>query len=90
LLIIGFFTPLAALGIVSTVTVATIVLMSKGEPFINPAGHSYENSSFYIFAGLAIALIGAGKYSLDRLVFGKRDGVEGETAQSELRQAATI
>lgn len=69
LLIIGLFTPFAALGIVATVTVATTVLIKKGEPFINSSGHSWENSSFYIVAGIVIALIGAGAYSLDALIF---------------------
>ena len=48
LLILGALTPLAALGIVGTMITATIFLIQRGEPFINPAGHSWENSAFYL------------------------------------------
>lgn len=65
LLLLGLLTPLAALGIVSTVAVATFFLIKEGQPFINPKGHSWENSAFYIAVGLALALLGPGSYSLD-------------------------
>jgi uncharacterized membrane protein YphA (DoxX/SURF4 family) len=51
LLILGALTPLAALGIAGTMITATMFLISRGEPFINPAGHSWENSVFYLAAG---------------------------------------
>jgi uncharacterized membrane protein YphA (DoxX/SURF4 family) len=46
ILILGALTPLAALGIAGTMIPATIFLIQRGEPFINPAGHSWENSAF--------------------------------------------
>ena len=72
LLILGAFTPLAALGIAGTMITATTFLIQLGEPFINPAGHSWENSAFYLTAGICQALSGAGPWSLDAWVFGRR------------------
>lgn len=73
LLIIGFLTPFAALAVAGTVAVAAVFLIQKGEPFINPDGHSWENAAFYTAAGIVLALAGAGNYSLDRLVFGRKN-----------------
>jgi putative oxidoreductase len=71
LLIIGLLTPLASLGIAGTMVGATLTLIQKGEPFINPAGHSWENSSFYLMLSVALSLLGAGAYSLDARLFGR-------------------
>jgi putative oxidoreductase len=73
LLILGALTPLAALGIAGTMITATIFLITRGEPFINPAGHSWENSAFYLTAGLCLALSGAGPWSLDVWLFGRNE-----------------
>lgn len=72
LLIVGFLTPLAALAIAGTMVGATWTLIQKGEAFINPAGHSWENSSFYLMLCVALSLLGAGAYSLDARLFGAR------------------
>jgi putative oxidoreductase len=72
LLILGALTPLAALGIAGTMITATIFLINRDEPFINPAGHSWENSAFYLAAGLCLALSGAGPWSVDAWLFGRR------------------
>jgi putative oxidoreductase len=71
LLILGALTPLAALGIAGTMIPATIFLIQRGEPFINPAGHSWENSAFYLMAGICLVLSGAGRWSLDARLFGR-------------------
>ena len=71
LLLLGLLTPLAALGIASTVAVATFFLIREGQPFINPKGHSWENTAFYVAAGLALALLGPGSYSLDAYWLGR-------------------
>ena len=60
LLFIGALTPLASHGIAGTMITATLFLMQRGEPFINPAGHSWENSAFYLTATICLALSGAG------------------------------
>jgi putative oxidoreductase len=75
LLILGALTPLAALGIVGTMITATIFLIQRGEPFINPAGHSWENSAFYLATGICLALGGAGRWSLDAWLFGRNENI---------------
>jgi putative oxidoreductase len=75
LLILGALTPIAALGIAGTMITATIFLIDRGEPFINPAGHSWENSAFYLAAGICLALSGAGRWSLDAWLFSHRNNV---------------
>jgi len=75
LLILGALTPLAALGIAGTMFTATIFLIQRGEPFINPAGHSWENSAFYLTAGMCLALSGAGLWSFDAWLFGGNGNV---------------
>ncbi len=72
LLILGALTPLAALGVAGTMIPATIFLIQRGESFINPAGHSWENSAFYLIAGICLALSGAGRWSVDARLFGHR------------------
>ena len=69
LLILGALTPFAAFGIAGTMATATIFLISRGEPFINPAGHSWENSAFYLMAGICLALSGPGLWSVDAWLF---------------------
>src|SRR5262249_26657746 len=66
LLLLGLLTPLAALGIASTVAVATFFLIKEGQPFINPKGHSWENTAFYVGAGGGGAGAGAGGGSVLR------------------------
>jgi hypothetical protein len=81
-------TPLAALGIAGTMAGATGTLIQKGEPFINPAGHSWENSSFYLALGVALTLLGAGAYSLDAMLFGRasEEFVNDRNPQTTLRR----
>ncbi len=83
LLIPGALTPLAALGIAATMISATIFLIARGEPFINPAGHSWENSAFYLIAGVCLALSGAGQWSIDAWLFGRHEN------SSKIRSAST-
>ena len=73
LLILGALTPLAALGIAGTMLTATIFLINRGEPFINTVGHRWENSAFYLMASICLVLSGAGPWSLDAWVFGRRN-----------------
>jgi putative oxidoreductase len=73
LLILGALTSLAALGIAGTMITATVFLIQRGEPFINPAGHSWENSAFYLTSGICLALSGAGPWSLDAWLFGRNE-----------------
>ncbi len=77
LLIIGALTPLAALGIAGTMITATVFLINRGEPFINPAGHSWENSAFYLMASICLAPSGAGPWSVDAWLFGRNENSVG-------------
>jgi putative oxidoreductase len=83
LLILGALTPLAALGIAGTMIPATIFLIQRGEPFINPAGHSWENSAFYLAGGICLALSGAGPWSLDAWLLGRDDSLVDGVGASE-------
>ncbi|MEW5984594.1 MAG: DoxX family protein [Acidobacteriota bacterium] len=68
MLVLGLLTPLAAIGISTTMVVAAGILVRKGERFINPGGHSWEGCAFYALAGIVIALLGPGRYSIDALL----------------------
>jgi putative oxidoreductase len=74
LLVGGLLTPLAALGICGTMVVATVMLVRAGESFINPGGHSWESAALYAVLMLCLMMLGAGRYSLDAVLF-KRDPV---------------
>jgi len=76
---------LAALGIAGTMITATLFLIQRGEPFINPAGHSWENSAFYLIAAICLTLSGAGPWSLDAWLFG---GNENSLAASRVANRA--
>lgn len=71
--ILGLLTPLSALGIFFTMVVAThkhaVVL---GDPFVGRGG-SYELALLYLCMALLFILTGPGKWSLDALIFGKRE-----------------
>lgn len=71
LLITGLFTSIGSALIAGTMAVATAKLIERGESFVNPAGHSWEASCFYLIAGLAILLLGPGRYSIDSLLFSR-------------------
>jgi putative oxidoreductase len=70
LLIVGLLTPLAGSAVAATMAVATSVLIARGERFIDPHGHSWEASSFYLVASIAVSLLGPGFISLDAQLFG--------------------
>jgi putative oxidoreductase len=74
-LILGLLTRLGALGIGCTMTVA--VFMHRfvwGDPFVNlTGGRAYELASAYLLIALLLVLLGPGRFSLDRMVFGVRE-----------------
>lgn len=72
--VLGILNPLASFGIASTMTVATSFhLMVRKDPFVNlTGGPSYELALAYLGIALVFLVLGPGKFSLDRLIFGER------------------
>ena len=72
-LIFGLLTPLACLGILSTMAVAFAKVHGpKGNPFVSNGGPSYETVAFIAVVALALIVAGPGALSLDALIFGRR------------------
>ena len=67
LVILGFYTRISALVIAGTIVVAVLVAHPDAIFAINGRTGAWgiELQAFYIFGGVAIALLGAGSYSLD-------------------------
>ena len=72
-LVLGFLTRIAAFGIVCNMLVALHVhIFVKGDPFVNvKGGSSYELALVFLVIAILFLIMGPGRYSLDRLVFGK-------------------
>ncbi len=69
--VLGLLTPLASLGLVSTMAVAVQFHMSKGDPFVGREG-SFEPALGYLAIALTLLLVGPGRFSLDALIFGRK------------------
>ena len=70
-LILGLLTPLAALGIGSTMAVALYThAIMKGDPFVG-RGSSYELPAVYLALSILLIATGPGRLSLDRVLFGR-------------------
>lgn len=71
-LIIGLLTRLGALGIGCTMVGATIMhRFVMGDPFVNvTGGSSYQLAVVYLLIALLLVILGPGRFSLDRRIFG--------------------
>jgi len=71
--ILGLLTPLAALGIGCTMTVAVFMhSMVLHDPFVSLAGgRSYELASSYLCIALLLLALGPGRFSVDAKIFGE-------------------
>jgi putative oxidoreductase len=72
-LLIGLLTRLGALGIACTMAVATYMhRFVFGDPYLSlTGGRSFELAANYLMLALLILVNGPGRFSLDRLIFGK-------------------
>jgi len=72
--IIGLLTPLASLGLMITMLVATAMHMFvMKDPFVNLTGGSaYELPLVYLTIAVVLFKVGPGKYSLDEKLFGNK------------------
>ncbi|MCK6484085.1 MAG: DoxX family protein [Phycisphaerae bacterium] len=70
---LGLLTPLASLGIASTMAVAFwLHAVMKGDPFVSNGGASYELAAVYFCISVLLLVMGPGRVSLDRKLFGAR------------------
>ena len=68
LLFLGLLTPLAAAGVLGVMLVALIANHLKNGYFIFRPGEGYEYVLFITFAALAMAALGGGSWSVDRVL----------------------
>lgn len=82
--VIGFLTPLASFGIFCTMSVATFMhLFINGDPFVNfSGGVSYDHALLFMVIALMFLVVGPGRFSTDRLVFGKKQTLKAEASNS--------
>jgi putative oxidoreductase len=69
--IVGLLTPLASLGMFFTMSVAVFFHASKGDPFVGHGG-SFEPALGYAAISFLILMVGPGRISLDRVLFGSK------------------
>jgi putative oxidoreductase len=71
--ILGLLTPLASLGILSTMAVALHMhVIIKGDPFVAHGGSSFELALVYFSVAVVMLLVGPGRLAADSLIFGER------------------
>lgn len=63
-LLLGLLTPLASLGLISTMVVATSHHFSKGDGFVG----GYELAVVYLVIAVVLLLVGPGKFSVDSII----------------------
>jgi putative oxidoreductase len=71
---LGFLTPIASFGIGCTMTVAVyLVSMVFKSPFVNmTGGSSYELPLVYLGIALVFLVLGPGRFSFDKAIFGEQ------------------
>ncbi|MEB3191731.1 MAG: DoxX family protein [Snowella sp.] len=73
-MILGFLTPLAGLGLAVAMAVALLLHLKEGVPLMkerpDAPGKSYEASLVYLAIALLFVFLGAGRFSLDFLLWG--------------------
>ena len=71
---LGLVTPLASFGLACTMTVAVRMhAFGLHDPFVSQTGgRSYEPAIVYLCVAVLLLLAGPGRFSLDRVIFGKQ------------------
>jgi putative oxidoreductase len=76
-MIVGLLTPLALFGIICTMGFAMLhVHFPKHQPYINPAGPSYEAAAHYFIVALGLLIAGPGVLSVDAYLFNRPPAVK--------------
>jgi putative oxidoreductase len=72
--VLGLLTPLASLGIACTMAVAVYFhAILRGDPFVSMTGElAFEPAAVYFFMALLFLVLGPGRFSADRALFGRR------------------
>jgi putative oxidoreductase len=75
--ILGLLTPLASLGVLSTMCTATWYhAIKRGDPFVSNTGEpAFELAAVYLCIALVLIALGPGRFAADRVVFGKKQAV---------------
>lgn len=82
--ITGLLTPLASLGILSTMVVAVLTHVSKGDGFVG----GFELALVYFFVAGLLLLAGPGRFSIDAFLASKREEVPSSAKQETSRRAS--
>src|SRR5437870_5775223 len=71
---LGLLTPLASMGIACTMGVAIWMhAFKRGDPFVSlTGGPAFELAAVYFSVAMIVLSFGAGRFSLDRILFGSR------------------
>ncbi len=73
-IMVGLLTPLAAIGLTSAMAFALILHLLEGVPMVkqppDAPGKSYEASLVYLAIAILFIFLGAGRFSLDYIIFG--------------------
>jgi len=72
-LALGALTSLASIGLAFTMAVAVYFhAIVFGDPFVSKGGGSYELGMLYFALSIMFFLIGPGKFSVDKYLFGEK------------------
>jgi putative oxidoreductase len=79
LVVLGLMTRLAAIPLVFTMSVAAFIV-HRADPWTMGAGASKEPAMLFLIPFLALAFTGAGRFSLDAKLFGRKPSAIDEFA----------
>lgn len=69
--ILGLVTPLSSIGIGCTMAVAIYMhAVVMGDPFVSKGGGSFEPATMFLLISLLLFVLGPGRFSVDRKIFG--------------------